>query len=273
MLAPQKPLLWAEPPRAVAPLSPMRAVTIFIGTAGWAIPADTKPAFPLEGTNLARYGSVFRGVEINSSFHRPHRRSTYQRWAASVPGHFRFSVKVPKEITHRHRLKDTEPLLEGFLAEVSGLGHKLGPLLVQLPPSLVFERETVQRFLVALRDRVAGPVTFEPRHPSWFAPEPDDLLAAFHTARAAADPPPVPGGFHPGGWCGVRYYRLHGSPRIYHSAYEDEMIRSVVAALVSDTREASECWCIFDNTASGAATRDALSAISLIEGSQEPTPP
>lgn len=239
----------------------------FVGTAGWSIPSDAKAAFKAAGTHLERYGSVFPGVEINSSFHRPHRRSTYQRWAASVPDHFRFSIKVPKEITHVRRLKDTVPLLEAFLAQISGLGHKLGPFLVQLPPSLAFEPTTVQGFLSELRDRVAGPVTVEARHLSWFAPEPDDLLAAFRIARAAADPPPVESASQPGGWRGLRYYRLHGSPRVYRSAYGKERVRSVVGALLSDKAETTECWCIFDNTASGAATHDALTALSLLNDS------
>lgn len=238
---------------------------IFLGTAGWTIPTDAKAAFAPAGTHLERYGAVFHGVEINSSFHRSHRNATYERWAASVPDHFRFSVKVPKEITHRRRLKDSEPVLELFLSEVSGLGHKLGPLLVQLPPSFAFEPSTVERFLAELRDRVAGPITFEPRHPSWFAPEPDDLLAAFRIARIAADPPPVASALQPGGWRGVRYFRLHGSPRIYHSAYGDETLRSVVDALLSGEGETSECWCIFDNTASGAAMLNALTTLTLLK--------
>ncbi len=237
---------------------------IRIGTAGWTIPTDAQPAFPKAGTHLERYSAVFDGVEINSSFHRHHRTSTYQRWAASVPDHFRFSVKVPKEITHTSRLTDSEPLLDSFLAEVSGLGHKLGPLLFQLPPSFAFEPRTAQRFLTELRNRISGPVTCEPRHPSWFAPEPESLFATFTIARTAADPPPVPGATQPGGWHGLRYARMHGSPRIYHSTYGDEAIRSVVDALCADEGENAERWYIFDNTASGAATLNALTAVSLV---------
>src|SRR6185312_6154680 len=72
---------------------------------------------------------------INSSFYKPHRPATYARWAASVPAGFRFSVKVPKLATHERRLVDTDDVLEAFLAEATQLGDKLGPLLVQLPPS------------------------------------------------------------------------------------------------------------------------------------------
>ena len=91
------------------------------------------------GSHLERYGAILNAVEINSSFYRPHRTATYERWAASVPEDFRFAVKVPKAITHERRLKDVGDLLDRFLSEVSGLGPKLGPLLVQLPPSLSFQ--------------------------------------------------------------------------------------------------------------------------------------
>ena len=73
---------------------------IRIGTAGWSIPKEHAGAFPVEGSHLERYGAVLDAVEINSSFYRPHRRATYERWAGAVPEHFRFAVKVPRAITH-----------------------------------------------------------------------------------------------------------------------------------------------------------------------------
>lgn len=124
---------------------------IRIGTAGWSVPKEHAAAFPAEGSHLGRYAQVFRAVEINSSFYRPHRRTTYERWADSVPETFRFAVKVPKAVTHEHRLRTTGELLFQFLSAVDGLGSKLGPLLVQLPPSLGFEPGVADRFLEDLR--------------------------------------------------------------------------------------------------------------------------
>ena len=68
----------------------------YIGTAGWSIPAHYAPDFAGAGTHLARYAAQMTAVEINSSFYRPHQRKTYERWAASVPEVFRFSVKLPR---------------------------------------------------------------------------------------------------------------------------------------------------------------------------------
>jgi uncharacterized protein YecE (DUF72 family) len=73
-------------------------VLIRIGCAGWSLPRVEQERFPAAGSHLERYASVFDAVEINSSFHRPHRPATYARWAAAVPSSFRFSVKLPKTI-------------------------------------------------------------------------------------------------------------------------------------------------------------------------------
>jgi hypothetical protein len=129
---------------------------IRIGTAGWNVPAAQAEHFPPEGTHLARYAAVFSAAEINSCFHRPHRPATYARWAATVPEDFRFAVKVPKEVTHALRLVDAEAPLARFLDEVGALGGKLGPLLLQLPPSLGFDAGVLARFLDLLRARFDG---------------------------------------------------------------------------------------------------------------------
>ena len=86
-----------------------------IGTAGWAIPAANRPSFQEVGTALQRYAAVMPCVEINSSFHRPHRRTTWERWADSVPDGFLFAAKIPKEISHVRRLMDATDALDRFL--------------------------------------------------------------------------------------------------------------------------------------------------------------
>src|SRR5690242_14468228 len=110
-----------------------------IGTAGWSLPREEQPHFPAEGTHLQRYAAVLPAVEINSSFYRPHRESTYARWAASVPASFRFAVKIPRAITHERKLADAADALDAFLPGPAALGAALGCLLVQLPPSLALD--------------------------------------------------------------------------------------------------------------------------------------
>jgi uncharacterized protein YecE (DUF72 family) len=235
-----------------------------IGTAAWSIPKEHAAPFPTMGSHLERYGAIFNAVEINSSFYRPHRTATYQRWAASVPENFHFAVKIPKAMTHERRLKDSDDLLDQFLSEAGGLGPKLGPLLVQLPPSLSFQDGFADRFLSELRSRVSGSIVCEPRHTSWFAPEVETLLDQLRIARVAADPAPVAGADEPGGWRGLSYYRLHGSPKIYHSAYSAGYLAAIAEVLARNAATGVETWCIFDNTAAFAATGDALTTRSLV---------
>lgn len=237
---------------------------IFIGCAGWSLGRAHWPEFPAEGTHLQRYAARLNGAEINSSFYRPHRRSTYERWAESVPAGFRFSVKLPKHISHERRLVDCEAALDEFLSQCNGLGDRLGCLLLQLPPSLAFDAVCAKGFFRALRQRYDGAVVLEPRHESWVKAEP--LLSAYRIAQAVVDPSRISNDVSAAGWEGTRYWRLHGSPRIYHSAYDDAYLQNLAKALQAAEAQGATIWCIFDNTASGAATANALALAALLSG-------
>ncbi len=239
--------------------------TFYIGTAGWTIPRDSAHHFLGTGTHLERYSCVFTAVEINSTFQRSHTISTYQRWTAAVPTDFRFAVKAPKEITHISRLKNVREPLARFLDEAGGLGDKLGPILFQLPPSLEFDAAMAGHFFELLQNLHAGSSVLEPRHQSWFEKRPDDLLKGFRIARVAADPVLVPPAAEPGGWSSLVYFRLHGTPRVYYSAYPGEFLQSLAARILS-MAESSTVWCIFDNTAAGAATANALTLLEGVTG-------
>jgi uncharacterized protein YecE (DUF72 family) len=225
---------------------------VFIGTAGWSIPARYADRFSRKGTHLERYSRCVNAVEINTSFYRPHQHKTYERWAASVPKDFRFSVKLPRSISHAHRLHDYDGLLSRFLEEVSGLGEKLGVVLLQLPPSLAYDADIATAFFQDLRRHHKVPVACEPRHVSWFTPEADAALKKLAVARIAADPPRASTDGEPGGWQGLRYWRLHGSPKTYYSDYDAGRLEKLAHELGSSD------WCIFDNTAAFAALGNAL---------------
>jgi uncharacterized protein YecE (DUF72 family) len=234
----------------------------YIGTAGWSVPATYADAFPAEGTHLERYAQRLNAAEINSSFYKPHQRKTYGRWADSTPADFRFAVKMPKAMTHARKLAGCRELLDAFANQVGGLGGKLGVLLVQLPPSLAFDEVVADGFFADLQRRFGVPVACEPRHASWFAPEIGAWLAARRIARVAADPAKVAGAGEPGGWDGLVYYRWHGSPRIYYSDYDAAALAGLRARLAAAATRGAAAWCIFDNTAAGAALGNALTLAS-----------
>ena len=234
-----------------------------IGTAGWSLPRGAASFFPEHGSHLQRYAAVFDAVEINSSFYRPHRHETYARWAADVPTGFRFSVKLPREITHDLRLRACAKPLSKFLGEVTGLGARLGCLLIQLPPSFAFERAPVLRFLTLLRRHFDGGAVIEPRHASWFEPVVEETLRALAIGRVGSDPALCTAAASPMTRTRVAYRRLHGSPRMYYSNYDDAFLESVAADLIVPARGTRDRWCIFDNTAHGHATANALRLVEL----------
>lgn len=232
-----------------------------VGTAGWTLPREVRARFADDGTQLERYAHRFSCVEINSSFYRPHRAATYERWARSVPAGFRFALKLPKEITHIRRLVEAEEPLSRFLDETAALGVKRDIVLVQLPPSFVYDARVVEPFFTLLRARYAGRVACEPRHASWFRSAADGILNAFRIARVVADPSPIGVPSDPGGTDTLQYWRLHGSPRTYYSSYEAARIDAIAGALRTAR---SPVWCIFDNTALGAATANALAVLDAL---------
>ncbi len=235
-----------------------------VGVAGWSVPGALNDRFPAGGSHLERYAARFDAVEINSSFYRPHRRATYARWAASVPAGFRFAVKLSKAITHVRRFADCADLLARFAGEVDGLGAKRGPVLVQLPPSFAFAADLASGFFEQLGSIVGGPLVCEPRHASWFGAEADAILRQHRVGRVAADPAPVAGAASTGGWEGLAYLRLHGSPRIYWSAYDKLAIENHARLVEESAARGAEVWAIYDNTAAGAAPVDAMSLLARL---------
>jgi uncharacterized protein YecE (DUF72 family) len=244
--------------RATPQTDTASAVHFRIGCAGWSIPRAHAARFPADGSQLERYAQVFDAVEINSSFYRPHQPATWRKWSDAVPADFRFAVKMPKAISHTARLRDCGELLDAFIAQVSNLGDKLGCLLLQLPPSLAWDAGVALPFFEQLRGVYRGPVACEPRHASWFNATVSRALREHAIARVAADPARLPRAALPAGDRRFCYVRLHGSPRIYYDAYDAATLARLAVHLERPLAGRRECWCIFDNTALGHATGNAL---------------
>jgi uncharacterized protein YecE (DUF72 family) len=228
-----------------------------VGCAGWSIPKNGAAAFPEHGSHLERYAAVFSAVEINTSFYRPHRPQTYARWADSVPERFRFSVKLPRAITHEARLADADELIARFAQEAGALGDKLGCVLAQLPPSLAFEIEVAAPFLDRLRAAFGCMIACEARHPSWFAGDASGLLRERAIVRVAADPPAGQPGPHVP-TTAATYVRLHGSPVVYRSDYSSAYLDELARNLGPHLAAGHQVWCVFDNTMSRTYMEQAL---------------
>ena len=245
-------------------LAPAARPDILVGCAGWSLSSAVAPQFPGEGSHLERYARVLPAVEINSSFYRPHRAATYARWRESVPASFRFSVKLPREITHVRRLRDVDQEVDVFLDAAGNLGDRFGCLLVQMPPSLAFDAGNAERLFSKLRERLGFAIACEARHQSWFRPEPAELLARFEVATVLADPQvaidPAPAIYQ-----GVVYVRLHGSPEIYRSDYSRAYLEENAARLLERYRQGRQVWCIFDNTLSSTYIAQTLFTLDAVK--------
>jgi uncharacterized protein YecE (DUF72 family) len=243
-------------------LPAMNERLVRIGTAGWNNPPEFRRPAPL--SHLQHYAAHFNCVEVNSSFYRAHRRETYARWADQTGPDFQFSVKIPKVVTHERALRGCASLLDAFVAQVQGLGRKLAVLLLQLPPSLAWHASTVESFLTMMREAIAVPVVCGPRHESWSGVEVARQLARYGISLVRADPARLSGVRELVD--AVRYYRLHGTPRVYWSSYSSEYLQTLSSEISTHFMALCTPWCIFDNTAAGAAWPNALALGRLLHG-------
>jgi uncharacterized protein YecE (DUF72 family) len=223
---------------------------ISIGTSGWRYP-EWRDGF-YRGVPqrlwLSHLAAQMDTIEINSSFYRLQPASNYRKWVAETPPDFVFAVKGSKLITHVKRLRHIEDPLKTF-TESLALGPKQGPIIWQLPPSLRFDRATIQDFLAALPQ---GRHALEPRHESFRTDAYFDLLHAHNVAHVVSDAPTFP--------CieavtaDFAYLRLHGHDELYISSYDDEQLDEWAGKIHEWNRDT---YVYFDNTMHGAAPYNA----------------
>lgn len=158
-----------------------------IGVSGWSFP-EWKTTFYADVPRtrwLQHYATVFDTVEINYTFRRTMSDTTAASWRGKVPETFRFAVKAHQRITHHHRLDTPEADIPSFATAVQRLGDRLGPVLLQLPPTLTVDPERLSRTLEVLPADWSA--AFEFRHPSWLTDPVFDLLENAGAALVIAD--------------------------------------------------------------------------------------
>lgn len=169
-------------------------VNWYLGTVGFSYKDWNGVFYPPGATArqyLARYSQIFNSVELDSTFYGTPPPERVQQWAMTVPADFKFGVKTPRQITHDMRLVDALQLMTKFLDTMRLLGDKLGPILIQLPPSLtVGEIDTVNRFLTQLPSAWRYAIEF--RHTSWFTPQTAELLASHQICWVSTEYVDVP---------------------------------------------------------------------------------
>lgn len=231
---------------------------VFIGTSGWDYP-DWAEGFyggiPHKD-RLAFYARHFNAVEVNASFYRHQRKSTFEHWRDQTPGDFAFAVKGHRYLTHVKRLKDPELPLQQSREAATGLGGKLAVMLWQMPRSLHKDMARLQNFAAALAAWPEVRHVLEFRHASWFDDEVAACLRAHRIANCWSDAADWPW------WDAVTadlvYLRLHGRVRTYASAYGEGELNDWAGRAREMRAQGRDVHVYFDNTAAGAALRNAL---------------
>lgn len=235
---------------------------IRIGTSGWNYKHWIGVLYP-EGLAqkrwFERYQEVFDTVEINATFYRLPDPKVFEGWRNKARPGFLYAVKVWRVITHRRRLKGVEDAWAQFVERVRLLGHRLGPLLLQLPPGLKQDLPLLRDFLALVPSDLFLAVEF--RNTSWYAEEVYTLLRDHGAAFCIHDHPRIPcPRVVTADWT---YIRFHGKGRLYSGAYEEADLKEW-AAFIRGLSGVRRVFAYFNNDFEGHAVRNALQLRELL---------
>jgi len=231
-----------------------KEASIRIGTSGWMYKYWQEVFYPVELPDskwLEYYSGQFDTVELNASFYRLPNPKTFCNWNARTPDNFLWSVKASKYITHTKRLKDRVEPMQRLYDASAGLEKKLGVILFQLPPNIVFDESLFRAFCSSLKPNVRH--TLEIRHASWINDSLCGILNEFNMALCISDT----AGRYPSPeiiTADFAYVRLHGSQKLYASSYSEDELQTWAQKIKSWERDT---FVYFDNDFEGNAVRDA----------------
>ncbi len=229
---------------------------VLIGTSGWHYRHWRGGFYPAELTTaewLGYYAQRFSTVEINNAFYRLPDRSTFARWAATLPQGFTVALKASRYLTHVRRLKEPEEPVARLMERAGALGPKLGPVLLQLPPTLSMDAAALDRTLDAFPSGVR--VAVEVRHPSWATEETRRVLENHGAAFCLTDTSGVHGPlWRTAPW---GYVRMHGGRARPESCYGRTALRTWAERLASMWPPTADVYVYFNNDTNGCALRDA----------------
>jgi len=233
---------------------------LWIGTSGWTYPHWKEVFYPkgLASKDYLRfYAGRFRTTEINHTFYHVPRLETFRNWSEQVPEGFQFAVKVHRSITHVKRFQDVEKIWMDFVNSALKLEEKLGPLLLQFPPSFRCNPGLIENFLAAHRcGQFAGlRLAFEFRHESWFEEPVAELLKDHGAALVIADSSRYPQAPLEATARFV-YLRFHGPGALFASSYDEPELRAWSARIRQWQAEGLDVYAYFNNDVHGCAVRN-----------------
>ena len=246
---------------------------LYIGTSGWGYPEWHGPVYPHELKpihRLAFYDQLFKTVELNTSFYHNPRLDSILRWAKTVSEGFRFAVKLPQRITHEKKLVDTQTDVQHFMGLIDGFGPKIGPILIQLPPSFDADLSIMRKFLKILPDRYR--YALEVRHPSWLKDHQFfDLLTHFDIAYCIVDEPLLPPVLNI--TTDFTYIRWHGhGKRIWYDyKYQQKDIETWSSRVIKVADQVKTVYGYFNNHFHGYAINNCRDLLNLL-GQSAPDP-
>ena len=239
---------------------------VVVGTSGWQYRDWRGPLYPpglAQRRWLEHYASQYATVENNGTFYRLPARETFASWQERTPPDFVMAVKASRYLTHIRRLRDPAEPVARMLAAAAGLGSRLGPVLLQLPPTMPADPPLLAACLAELaRHRIAGPgrdeplrIAVEPRHDSWWTEETRQVLADHQAALCWADRlgRPVTPPWRTADWGYLRFHQGLASPPPRYGA---QALRSWLARLQQAWPAAADIYVYFNNDAGGAAVAD-----------------
>jgi uncharacterized protein YecE (DUF72 family) len=245
----------------------MNHTGLHIGTSGWSYKHWQEVLYPKEirpEKYLEFYATRFACVELNSSFYSLPRENTVSGWMRRTPDDFRFCLKISRLITHHLRLANIEEPVRKFFTVFNTMNEKLGPVLIQLPPGLIYDRAVICDFLGMLTERYSDyRYAVEIRNKSWMTDEFFGLLSDYDTALVFADS----GDRYP--YCETIttdfiYLRLHGRRQLYASDYSEEELKTYADKIASWQGSEKEIWVFFNNDYNGYAVMNALRLREII---------
>ena len=241
---------------------------LFIGTSGWSYrhwsgifyPENVKPTQYLE-----YYLTKFNCVELNSSFYHLPRESTVKGWMKRTPESFRFCPKLSRFITHLKRLVKSEEALGKYFVVFQDLKMKLGPVLIQLPPGLSYDKSLIADFFDLLNAQYNQyRFAIEVRHKSWISDDFFQLLEQYGISFVMADSGNrFP--YHEVVTADFVYLRLHGPEELYASNYDESDLLKYAEKIINWLNEDLEVWVFFNNDFGGFAVKNAMSLHEMID--------